>query len=184
MRSHGNMSMAPANGGGGGGAAPAQRSPSGTGHPAVPPAPSSPGDGRGDDTGSAPVMVPMPVVLTWGTILKFAAAIVVPLLAGTSFAIYFFHKTNIHMEDPTVHLTRGERGKLETKTEAASARKKLEKSITKEFGLRTREIKLDLSKQQRVQFKKLGKELKLEQKTQLVKILREVKRARRDIRNR
>ena len=113
-----------------------------------------------------------------------AAAIVVPLLAGTSFAIYFFHKTNIHMEDPTVHLTRGERGKLETKTEAASARKKLEKSITKEFGLRTREIKLDLSKQQRVQFKKLGKELKLEQKTQLVKILREVKRARRDIRNR
>lgn len=129
------------------------------------------------------VAYPMPVVLTWGTIVKFASVIVIPLLAGISFAIFFFHKTNIHMGDPTVHLTRGERGKLETKAEACAARDKLAKSISKELTVKTRELKQDLGDQNRAQFRKLGKELKSDQNYRFSKILEEVKKARRDIRN-
>ena len=67
--------------------------------------------------------------------------------------------------------------KLETKAEAKKARKKLEKSITREVKLQARELKQDLSAEQKTQIKKLGDELKHEQR----RLLTEVKKARKDI---
>jgi hypothetical protein len=179
MKKHGStMSMSPANGGGVGSQTP--KSPSGTGYPAVSGSSSDGSNGGGeDDTGSHVIASPMPVVLTWGTIIKFASVIMIPFLTGISFAIYFFHKTNLHMDDPTVHLSRGERGKLETKAEAATARKKLEKSISRELGIRAREIKQDIGDQQKIQFKKLGRELKSDQRHRFDQILKEIKQSRR-----
>jgi hypothetical protein len=176
MKQHG-MSMAPPNGGGGGRSRPKKRTPSG-----VVRVTSTNEVSTGDDF-SGSVFLPMPVVLTWGTIIKFASVCVLPLIAGVSFAIYFFHKTNIHMEDPSIHLDRGERSKLETKIEAQVARKKLEKSIFSELDIKTRELKQDLGDQQKTQFKKLGAEIKREHGRQFEKIITEVKKTRKDIKN-
>jgi hypothetical protein len=169
------MSMMPPNGGGGGGDGDRPKRPSGLGHPAV-----SIPDEKGQ---SAVVAQPMPVVLTVGTIIKLASVIMVPLLGILSAGIYHYHKTNAHIEDPVIHLTRGERSKLENKSEAKAERKKLEKSITREVKLQARELKQDLATEQKVQIKKLGTELKLEQKAWGDRLLQEVKKARRDIRN-
>lgn len=125
----------------------------------------------------------MPVVLTMATIVKVSAAVLVPVLAAASFVILFFHKTNTHMDDVTIHLNRGERGKLETKIEAKASREDLKKSIVREVTLQAQGIKQDVIEQQDVRIKKLGKELKDEQKIQFQRILKEVKQARRDIRS-
>jgi uncharacterized phage infection (PIP) family protein YhgE len=119
----------------------------------------------------------MPVVLTIGTIIKLASVIIVPLLGGMSAGIYHYHKTNTHIDDSSIHLTRGERYKLETKVEAKKARKRLEKSIKREVKLQARELKQDLSAEQKSQIEKLGHELKRDQR----RLLDEVKKARKDI---
>lgn len=132
-----------------------------------------------DSTGSVSIVQPMPVVLTIGTIIKLALTIIVPILGLVSTGIYFFHKTNLHIDDPTVHLTRGERATLETKAEAAVARKKMEKSITRELTVKTRELKQDLGDQQVKQFKKLGRELKTDQKYRFDQLMKEIQQTRR-----
>jgi hypothetical protein len=169
------MSMMPPGGSGGGGGGDRPKRPSGEGHPAV----------RVTE-GSQPQVLalqPMPVVLTVGTIIKLASVIIIPLLGALSAGIYFVHKTNAHVDDPEVHLSKGERYKLETKVEAKQERKKLEGSLKREMQLRAREIKQDVAAEQKVQIKKLGTELKLEQKAWGDRLLREVKQARRDIRS-
>jgi hypothetical protein len=159
------MSMMPGNGGGGGGDGDRPKRPRRMTQPSGQTA-ALPADEEGNPT---PVIArPMPVVLTIGTIVKLASIIVIPLLGAISAGIYFFHKTNAHIEDPVIHLTRGERHKLETKVEAKKARSKLEKSITREVKLQARELKQHLLEKQ---------------KTQFDRILTEVKRARRDIKN-
>jgi hypothetical protein len=170
------MSMMPPNGGGGGGGSgrrPARKS--GEGHPAV---------SVSNDSSSALIAQPMPVVLTVGTIIKLASVIIVPMLGILSAGIYHYHKTNAHIDDAVIHLKHGERPKFETKSEAKEERKKLEGSIKREMKLRAREIKQDVAAEQKVQIKKLGTELKLEQKAWGDRLLQEVKKARRDIRSR
>lgn len=154
------MSMMPPNGGGGGGGGNRPNRPSGEGHPAVPPA--------DEDRNPTAVITPMPVVLTVGTIIKLASVIMVPLMGILSAGIYHYHKTNAHVDDPVIHLTRGERSKLETKAEAQKARTKLEESITREVKLQAREIKQDVA---------------ADQKSWGDRLLQEVKKARRDIKN-
>lgn len=122
-------------------------------------------------------VVPVPVVLTWNTILKFASAIVLPIIAAISFAILFFHRTVMHMEDPTIHLVRGERAKLETKKEARLFRGKLNTEIKSHIDIKVREIKIE----QKEQFHKLGGELKKGQGLRFKEILSEVRKARADI---
>jgi len=125
----------------------------------------------------------MPVVLTVGTIAKLALVILVPLVGAISAGAYHYHNTNQHIDDTAIHLTPGERHKLETKVEAMAARAKVEASIKREMKLQTREIKADVSMEQKVQIKQLKVELKLEQKALGDRLMGELKQARRDIRN-
>jgi len=180
--------MTPADGGGGGGSRlrkPFGEKPSGTGYPAVPAAPPDPPDPpRGSGSQPEIVISPMPVVLTVGTIIKLASVIMVPLLGVLSAGIYFFHKTNVHIEDTSIHLTHDERPKLETKVEAVKARNLLEESIKREVKLQAREIKQDVVDEQKVQIKKLGSELKMDQRLWGERLLGEMKQTRKDVRER
>jgi len=150
---------------------------------------SSGGGGNGpgglppDQTGPRiPIVTPLPVVFTLGTILKVLIPVIITLLGGFSAVIYFFHKTNIHMDDPTVHLTRGERGKLETKKEAKEARTELKDTITSQFKVETQGLKQELVKSQRDQIKVLGEELKTAQTAQSKRIMKQLRVNLRDIR--
>ena len=164
---------------GGGGGSSRKKPPSGVVNMVVP------GD-RKDPTGpvqscEAPSLLnqPMPVILTLGTILKLASIITIPMIGLLSTGLYFFHKTNIHLEDSTIHLGRSERAKLETKAEANEARSKLAKSISRELSIQTRELKQDLGDQQARQYKKLCKEIRSDQKKRFDVILNEVRQSRR-----
>ena len=134
-------------------------------------------------SGSYPSIVipPMPVVLTAGTIIKLASVILVPLIGIISSGVYFFHKTNNHIEDVSIHLLRDERPGLETKAEAKKCRKEMEESIKREFKVSFREIKQDVINVQTAEIKKLGIELKIEQKMWGDRVLGEVKQARKEI---
>jgi len=125
----------------------------------------------------------MPVVLTIGTIVKLASVIMVPLIGLISSGIYFIHKTNIHVDDHDIHLSSGERFKLETKGEAIRAREKLEVSIKREVKLQAREIKQDVVDEHKVQIKQLTSDLKADQKSWCDRLLKEVQQTRRDIKN-
>lgn len=101
------------------------------------------------------------------------------LIGALSAFFYFYHRTNLHIADPAIHLTRGERGKLETKEEATKERKKLKKEITDHFDVKVREIRVE----QNEQVKEIGKKLEKDQKSRLNKVLHEVIKTRRDIKN-
>lgn len=165
----------PTNGGSGdgGGRKPRLKNPSGEVQPTGP-----------STSGSMPsIMVsPMPVVLTIGTIIKLASVIFVPLLGIISAGIFFFHKTNLHIEDTNVHLLSDERPKLETKSEANKARMKMEDSIKRELRVSMRELQQDVSMTQTVQIKKLGSDLKQDQKTWGDRLLKEMQQTRKDVR--
>jgi len=168
----------PTNGGSGdgGGRKPRLKNPSGEVQPTKPMAPST--------SGSMPAIMvsPMPVVLTLGTIIKLASVIFIPLLGILSGGIYFFHKTNLHIDDKAVHLLSDERPKLETKFEANKARSKMEESIKRELRVSMRELQQDVSATQTVQIKTLGSELKQEQKTWGDRLLKEMQQTRKDVR--
>jgi hypothetical protein len=126
---------------------------------------------------------PMEVVFTAQTFRKLIAwtfgPLLIVLVGGLSAFFYFYHKTNSHLDDPVIHLTRGERTKLETKVEAHKERTKLKKEITGHFDVKVREIRVE----QKEQVIQLGNELKAAQRARLNKILIEVKKARKDIKN-
>jgi hypothetical protein len=130
---------------------------------------------------------PMEVVFTAGTIRMLekklrkerrwlSIPLFLLLVTVISGFFYWYWKTNVHIDDPTIHLTRGERGKLETKAEAKVERKKLKREITHHFDVKIREVKVE----QREQILQLGKTLKRGQKQQFKKILTEVKKAHKD----
>lgn len=125
---------------------------------------------------------PMEVVFTTDTFRRLIVWTLGPfllfLIAAISSFFFFYHKASTHMDDPTIHLSRGERRSLETKEQATKERENLKAGITRHFDVKIREIKVE----QEEQFQKLGTELKTEQKQKLDKILTEVRRTRRDIR--
>jgi len=145
-------------------------------------APSSAPEGRNrkPPTGEAfPVQSPpepLEVVFKAETFRRLIAwtfgPLIVVIVGVISAALYFYHHTNVHLEDPTIHLTRGERGKLETKIEAVKARDKLEKDIKNHFDLKTGQIKLENAKQ----INKIGNQLRSEQKIHYRRLLSEIKK--------
>lgn len=151
-------------------------------------APPSGGTGGGSRSGSnrdphkaareAANEAPLPVVLTHSTLLKLALSIIGPLIVLVSGALYFFHQTKIHIADPTIHLARGERSKLETKAEANAQRKEIAKTIKAHVDLTMGQVQL----RQERQIKKLGEHLETEQRQGLKRVLNEVKRTREDVR--
>lgn len=153
--------------GGGGGAGKRMKQPSGQVSPT--------------ESGQFREIGPLPVVLTVGTILKLAAVIVVPLFSIISLGLYHYHKTNLHMDDSSVHLAHGERFELETHKEAIEARKKLDTSIKRELQLRSREIKQEVILEQRSQINKLGIELNQEQKVRFKQLIGEVRQTRKEM---
>jgi hypothetical protein len=120
---------------------------------------------------------PMEVVFTTQTFRRLIAWTFGPLLlvlvGGLGAFFYFYHSTNLHVSDPTIHLTRGERGKLETKLEAKQARTKLETDIKAHFDLKTGQLGVKNAKQ----ITKIGNELRAQQKGQYHRLLREIKKA-------
>lgn len=174
------MLMSPSNGGGstptgGGVRGPNEKRPSGQAHPAV-----SGGEGGGPkDPKECNVEPnkPMEVAFTQQTFRKLIAwtfgPLLVVLVGGLSAFFYFYHKTNSHIGDPTIHLTRGERISLETKAEAREERKKIKKDIITHFDVKVREIKVE----QKEQMTKIVKSLEEEQKSQYYKLLKEIKKA-------
>lgn len=132
---------------------------------------------------SSSISGPIEVIFTQQTFTKLIAWVLGPMLlvliSAISAFFYFYHQTSIHLSDPTIHLTRGERAKLETKIEAKVSRKKLKTEITNHFDLKVREIKVENGEH----IEKLGDALKKEQTKHLNKILIEVKKARQDIRS-
>jgi len=119
----------------------------------------------------------MEVVFTTQTFRRLIAWTFGPLLlvlvGGLGAFFYFYHSTNLHVGDPTIHLTRGERGKLETKAEAKKSREELETDIKKHFDLKTGQIGVENAKQ----ITKIGKELRKEQRGQYHRLLKEIKKA-------
>lgn len=181
------MLMAPRNGGGSGPPSGRKKAPTGDAYPIV--GDKSGGNGNGDngddeeDGEDQLSEVPMEVVFKAETFRKLIiwtlGPMLITMIGAISAFFYFYHQTNSHMGDPTIHLTRGERGKLETKEEASKERKKLEKDITSHFDVKVREIRVE----QREQVEKIGKKLEHDQKIRLNQILTEVKKARQDIRS-
>ena len=98
--------------------------------------------------------------------------LLVVLVAGIGGFFYFYHKTNTHLVDPTIHLTRGERNSLETKVEAKVERSKIKTDIITHFDVKVREIKVE----QKEQLIKIVKSLEDEQKSQYRRLLTEIKK--------
>lgn len=129
---------------------------------------------------------PMEVVFTSDTFKKLIVWTLGPLLAvvvtGISAFFFFYHKTMTHIENSTIHLTSGERIKLETRAEAIKARTSIQRNIINHFNLKIREVKVEQQEQARVIADKLkvnaqnvADELKDLQQKQLNKILSAVK---------
>lgn len=174
MTTHG-MMMSPGSGSGGGdGSEGRPKRPSGIAHPTVSVPAAAPPE-------ACNVQEPMPVVLAKGTFIKFGVLIFGSLLITISGVLAFYWKhhyeTTTHMKDGTIHLTSGERGKLETKAEAKESRKKITRTIKAHVDIKLREVKVE----QKAQIQKLGDDLKREQKAGLKRILNEVKQTRRDV---
>lgn len=170
---HGSMMMSSNNGGSGGGSdgdqsGPKRKSSGSANHKCI--------------MNGAP-SVPLPVVLAKGTFLKFGVLIFGSLLITISGVLAFYWKhhyeSTTHMKDGTIHLTSGERAKLETKAEAKASRKRIVKIINTHVDLKMREVKVE----QKAQIQKLGDELKQQQRQDLRKILSEVKQTRRVVRS-
>lgn len=166
------MLMSPSNGGGGASAGntPPEKRPTGEAHPAVTCGPKDP------KACNVEPDKPMEVVFTTQTFRRLIAwtfgPLLVVLIGWLSAFFYFYHKTNTHLSDPTIHLLRGERGKLETKLEAKQSRAKLETDIKKHFDLKTGQIGVENAKQ----ITKIGKELRKEQRGQYHRLLKEIKK--------
>lgn len=159
------MLMSPPNGGGG--STPGRKKP-----PTGEVTPTGSGDGCNVELDK-----PMEVVFTTQTFRRLIAWTFGPLLlvlvGGLGAFFYFYHSTNLHVSDPTIHLTRGERGKLETKAEAKQSRAKLETDIKKHFDLKTGQIGVRNEKQ----ISKIGKSLEKTQRAQYRRLLTEIKKA-------
>jgi len=174
-RKLGGMLMSPNNGSGG--LSGRKKPPTGEVTPAA-------GGGEGNGGGENPGKTsssPMEVVFKAETFRKLIiwtlGPMLVTLMGAASAFFYFYHRTNVHIEDPSIHLTRGEREKLETTEEAKKARLELKTQITSHFDVKVREIKLE----QKEELKELSKGLVQDQNIRLNKILDEVKKARKDI---
>ena len=118
----------------------------------------------------------MEVVFTNQTFRRLIAwtfgPLLVVLIGGLSAFFFFYADTNAHKNDPTIHLIRGERGKLETKLEAKKAREDLETDIKKHFDLKTGQIGVRNEKR----ITKIGKQLQKEQKVHYRRLLSEIKK--------
>ena len=129
-----------------------------------------PSGGKGTASPPQLVTVPVPVALNWSSVIKLVGPSLALIVAAFGAAIYFYHQANTHMADPTIHLTRGERAKLETKDEARKHRQKIHHAIIREAKVAHRELQV----RQAEQISKWGKELKREQ----ARVLRAVRTKR------
>ena len=116
---------------------------------------------------------PQPVVLTASTILKLALSVILPLIAAASVVSWHYWRATLHMENGEIHLDHGERAKLETRTEARTARDQLESGIKRELETKTREIKADTQRS--------INELHVEQRKAFKEVVEEVRRTRRAV---
>ena len=181
------MEMAPNDGGGASGGRPRRYTrkrkvpTTGTGYPSVKVPTNGGSSGNGGDNGGSDKdpPEPIPVVFTQQTFTKLIiwtlGPLLVTLIGAASGFLYFYHKTNTHIEDPTIHLSRGERDKLENKSEAKAERKQLQQTIKAHIDIKVREIKVE----QKEQIDTLSSELKKDQRVRLNKILNEVKKINR-----
>lgn len=146
---------------------------------AVPEPPERPGEDNGNEDS------PLQVVLAKGTFLKFAITIGSTVILGVSAVLAFYwshhYRVTAHMENRTIHLTSGERAKLETKAEAQKNRAKLVKEVKREVEYAHRKIKLEQSEEIQKGMKKLTTKLTQAQKSEFRKILQEVKQTRKAV---
>lgn len=140
----------------------------GFGYPAVKPK-SDGGSGNGGG-GEKPI----PVVFTQATFIKLIAWTLGPVVVFISAALFFYHKTTVHMGDPNIHLGKSERSKLENKVEARAERKKLRSDIKEHVDIKVREIKVE----QKEQLTQVKDDLKHQQKIIYRKILTELRKQR------
>lgn len=155
---------------------PRTRPPSGMAYPIR-----SGGNGGGDDghdDSQEIVIKPVPVVLTTKTLAKIIAWVFGPMLIVISAGLYWYHCTNLHMDNTAIHLEEKERGRLETKAEAKVQRTGLVTAIKAHNDVRYREILV----QQREDFSDWSKKQKLEHEQAMRRILSEVRQTRRDVR--
>lgn len=139
--------------------------------------------GSGSDGGGP--LVPLPVVLARGTLLKFALTISGTLLVGISavLAFYWQHHYSVvsHMDNQTIHLQSGERARLETKAEAQQHRKNLVREVKREVEYTHRVIAVRQDEEIKKCVKKMAAELKREQRSEFKKLMDEVKQTRRAV---
>ncbi|NIW13527.1 MAG: hypothetical protein GWN31_06250, partial [Candidatus Thorarchaeota archaeon] len=130
------------------------------------------------DVGEDELGKPIPVVFTQKTFVKLIAWVLGPvltiLIGSISAFFYFYHQTNTHMQDSTIHLSRGERGKIETKIEAAEERGNLQKDIIQHVNIKVREIKVE----QKEQLERTKKDLRRQQNYHYNKIIEEIRERR------
>ena len=168
--------MSPAVAEGGGTSAGTRKRPTGEAYPAV-----GGGDGGDPPQDSKDCKIkpdkPMEVVFQTQTFRRLIAWTLGPLAAmlvgGMAAFFYFYADTNAHKRDKTIHLKSGERGNIETRTEAKQSRAKLETDIKKHFDLKTGQIGLRNEKQ----ITKIGTELRTAQRVQYRRLLIEIKKA-------
>jgi hypothetical protein len=134
--------------------------------------------GNGDDEGEGVVIKPVPVILTTGTLAKLIAWVLGPLILFISGGAFWYHKTRVHMANGNIHLQVEERGKLETKAQAKTARKQMLKKITDHSTIKYREIVLD----QGEKFQKWCAKQDKKQRDYLDRVMSEVRKTRADVR--
>jgi hypothetical protein len=175
-RKPGGMVMSPSNGGGGSTSGGRRTPPTGEVQSAEGTKLKEDGDEKDPRECKPEPKKPMEVVFSPQTFRRLVAWTFGPLLivlvgALTAF-FYFYADTNAHKRDPTIHLTRGERAKFETKAEAKSERTKLKKEITTHFDVKVREIKVEQVEQWQDSMKKVT----AQQARQYQKIMKEIRK--------
>lgn len=126
------------------------------------------GSGNGDELGK-----PIPVVFTQRTFLKLIAWVLGPvvtiLIGAISAFFYFYHQTNLHMQDNNIHLGRTER--MEIQKKATDERKQIQDEIAEHVNMKVREIKVE----QKEQIEKAKTELKKQQSYHYNRIITEIR---------
>lgn len=118
--------------------------------------------------------VQVPIVFAQSTFVKLILWTLGPLLIFISTALYFYHKTNVHMDDKNIHLGDSERLKIQTKEEAKNQFKKAKEDIKEHVDIKVREIKVE----QKEQLDNTKRELKKQQYYHYNKILEEIRKRR------
>lgn len=117
---------------------------------------------------------PVPVVLTSQTFIRLLSWIAIPLLGVISASLFFYWKTQVHMDNQEIHMVTGERAGFESKIEAKQSREKIVKEIKQHQEVKIRELRVE----QKEQIQDLGTQLQRAQRREIRSVIQEIRKGR------